>query len=45
MIGAAASGQNIDLLEALAEIPVLPAEFDGLLTRYSAQCNHAAIAA
>ena len=39
-IGAAASAENVDLREALAEIPVLPAEFDGIpvvqgLVRYA----------
>jgi hypothetical protein len=31
LIGAAASAENIDLREALAEIPVSPAGFDGIL--------------
>jgi hypothetical protein len=30
-IGAAASAENVDLREALVEIPVLPAAFDGIL--------------
>jgi hypothetical protein len=30
-IGAAASAENVDLREALVEIPVLPVEFDGIL--------------
>jgi hypothetical protein len=39
-IGAAAFVENVDLREALAEIPVSPAEFDGIpvvqgLVRYA----------